>query len=274
MALLKFVIKNKRSFFYAFLTGLGLVFALQLLKDYGPDKFLIAISITNFVLILEIYINWRYATKVLRQIDMPSINVYNLWGHLINHITLPILLFLSLSGFVYFNDDDLIRIIAICFLVFINLILFINIRSYYEDEFKVEEKTRFVYDLIKLIIFFFSVNLVLHMKMYWTLDIWIIALLICFLALGLGMLLVYRKGGQGLTTTLYVITSSFAIAVIFMLLDIFGLVLLGINIIVFLLFYFTLAILHHRLERTLTIEVFMEYLLVLVLALLLFLGIS
>jgi hypothetical protein len=258
MGLLKFLSKNKRSIFYALFTGLGLTFALQILKDYGTEKFFYVILLTSLILVFEIYINWRYATKVLRQIDMPNINVYNLWGHLINHISLPLLLFFSLAGFVYFNDDDLVRIVAIFILTIVNLILFINIRSYYEDNFAIEEKTRYVYDLIKLIIFFFGVNLILHIRSF----------------LGLQGLLIYRKDGEGIAAILFTILAAFLISVIFMIFEFLGLLLLGTNVITFLLFYVALAVLHHRIERTLTAEIVGEYVLILILAFLLFWGIS
>lgn len=271
---IKFLLENKRSIFYAFLTGLGLLASLQLLKDYGKEAFLVAICFTASILCFEIYINWRYATKVLRQIDMPNINVYNLWGHFLNHITLPLLLFFFIVGFVYFNEDDLIRIIVIFLLIFINIVLFINIGSYYRDEFRIEEKTRYIYDLIKLVIFFFGVNLILHAGQYWQLDTWVSAFLTCLLSLILGALLVYRKGAQSLFTFIYIVLSSFLIAVIFMVLSSGGFLLVGLNIVTFLCFYFSLAILHHKIERTLSLNVFFEYALILIFAFLLFLGIS
>lgn len=272
--ILKFIYKNKHSIFYAFLTGFGLVFAIQLLKDYGLDKFLFTVIITSLILFLEIYLNWRFATKVLRQIDMPSVNVYNLWGHLLNHISLPLLLFYSLAGFIYFNSDDLIRLIAISFLVIINVTLFINVRSYYRDEFKVEESTRYIYDVIKLIVFFFCINLILHVKILLQVDLWISALGVCALVLILGFLVIYRTAQLGFDTIIYVICASFVISIFFMILNIFGFMLLGINVIIFLTFYMVLSILHHKMERTLTLGVFTEYFLILLLAFLLFSGIN
>ncbi|MBN2016173.1 hypothetical protein JW766_05055 [Candidatus Dojkabacteria bacterium] len=271
---ISFLGKNKRSIFYAFSTGFGLTFALELLKDYGGDEFWMGVSLTSVVLILEIYLNWRFATRILRQIDLPSINTYNLWGHFLNHITLPLLLFFSLAGFIYFNSDDLVRLIAIIALVFINIILFINIRSYYQDEFKIDVSTRYIYDVIKLIISFFGINLILHVKVLLQLDLWLMACCVCFLLLILGGLLIYRKAQVNIYTIAYVIISSFLIAVVFMLLNVFGFILLGINVISFLLFYFSLSILHHRIERSLTLNVFLEYVMFFIIALLLFAGLS
>ncbi len=267
-----FIYKRKRTIFHAIATGLGLLLSIHLLKDYGNEKFIITIVATSLILFLEIYLNWRFATKVLRQIDMPSINVYNLWGHLINHITLPLLLFYSVAGFIYFNSDDLVRIISILFLIVINLIFFINVRSYYSDKFKMEEKTRYIYDVIKLIIFFFSINLILHIRMIFQINSWIIGVFVCFISLILYILIIYRKIQVNINTITYVIVVSFVISVLYMILDITGYFFLGINIVIFLLFYIFLSILHHKLERTLTVKVFTEYLLILILALLLFGG--
>jgi hypothetical protein len=269
-----FIKKNFRSIFYAFSIGLGLLFALQLLVDYGGEAFLTAVVVTSIVLCFEIYLDWRFATKVLRQIDMPTINTYNLWGHLLNHITLPLLSLFSFAGFIYFNSDELIRYIAIVLLVILNMILFINIRSYYRDEFKVEEGTRYIYDAIKLMIFFFGINLILHVKIFIDIDLWITAILVCSLTLILGGLLIYRRAQLSIATIAYVIIMSFIIAILFMVLSITGFLFIGINVLMFLLFYFSLSILHHKLERTLTLGVFFEYILILLLALILFFGIS
>ncbi|MBU0976466.1 MAG: hypothetical protein ABIE03_07905 [Patescibacteria group bacterium] len=270
----KYIITNRRSIFYALLVGLGLLFGLQVLKDYGTKEFLYAICGTALVVFLEIYLNWRYATKVLRQVDMPSVNVYSLWGHLLNHIMLPLLLLFSVSGFIFFHKDDLIRIIVIALMSVVFVILFINIRSYYEDEFKTEEKTRYVYEVMKLIIFFFGLNLIINLEVFWGLDIWISAFLVSLLVTILGMLLIYRKSQLGIIQGGYVIGSAVVVALSFLVLHSAGVIMLGVNVTVFLLFYFLFSILNHRLDRTLTKGIFLEYVLILLFAFLLFCGIS
>ena len=75
--ILTFFDENKRSIFYAISTGLGLAFSIQLLKEYGADRFLLAVIITSLVFVIQIYLNWRFAAKLFRQIDMPIFNVYN-----------------------------------------------------------------------------------------------------------------------------------------------------------------------------------------------------
>jgi len=271
---IQFIIKNRRSIFYALLTGLGQLFSIHLLKEKGINAFLISNAVTCLILCFEIYLNWRYATKVLRQIDMPDINVYNLWGHLLNHITLPILLFISFSGFIYFNKDDLVRLVALSLLIFINSILFINIRSYYEDKFRIETSTRYIYDIIKLFIFFFGVNLILHIQIILQLEVWVASISIALLVLLLGFLLIYRQSQVNIHTIYYIIISAFIIGVLFMLISFSPILTLGINIVIFLLFYFDISILQHKLDRSLTLEIFTEYLLTLILAFVIFAGIS
>lgn len=265
---------NRRSIFYSSLTGLGLILALHFLKEYGRDSFIIITLGTSLLLIFEVYLDWRYATRILRQIDMPTVNVYNLWGNLLNHITLPLFLYYSFAGFIYFNEDDLIRIVGIFILTIINIILFMNIRSYYRDEFIIEEKTHYIYSIIKLITFFFGVNLILHIMNFWVVDNWFYSLLVTLLSLILGLLLIYRKQDQSFGEFVYVLLSSFVIGVVFLVLNTINVVFLGINIIVFLCFYIALSTLIHRLERTLSREIFVEYILILILAIILFLGIS
>lgn len=270
----KVLVKNRRSVFYSFVICLGLIFSLQLLNDFGLRYFLIASLFTAFVLIFEIYLDWRYATKVLRQIDMPSINVYNLWGNLLNHIFLPILLLFTTFGFIYFNKDNLVRYFTIVLVGVVNSILFINIRSYYEDKFNIESGTRYVFDAIKLFIFFFGVNLLLHFLVQFDLDIWLGAFGSAFLVIVLGGLLLYRKEQTDLIQLIYLVVSAFLVAVLFLLLHSMGMVLLGINVLSFLLFYFLLSILSHKIERTLSKNTLIEYLLILIIAFLLFLGIN
>jgi len=272
--LLYFILKNRRSLFFSITLGLGAVFSIEILKDYGTKAFLVVNSITILILIFEIYLDWHYATKVLRQIDMPSINAYNLAGHIINHITLPLLLYISLVGFVYFNIDDLIRLIIILIVTFVNTLLFINIRSYYEDDFNLDYSTRYIYDVIKLIVFFLAVNVILHLKLRLNIDVWVISILIYFLVLLLSFLIVYRQGQIGRQTFTYISITSFLIAVLFMILNIFEIFLIGTNVITFLLFYFDISILQHKLNRDLTFNILVEYILTLFLAIILFSGIS
>jgi len=273
-SIIQFISKNKRSIFYSFVISIGIFFALSMYSEYGNKSYWRVIAIISIIFIFEIYLNWRFATKVLRQIDMPNINVYNLWGHLINHITLPLLLFYSFAGFLYFNQDEVVRYFSILLHFMINVILFVNIRSYYQDEFNIEEKTKYIYDLIKLIIFFLGVNLILHGVMLAEAQIWIGAFLLSLLALMLGLLLIYRKNQKEMLVIVYIIISTLLIGIVYILLFTLGFVLLGINLILFLLFYFILSFLHHKIERTLTPHVVLEYVLIFILALLLFHNLS
>lgn len=269
-----FLNKNSRSIFYALTTGLGLFFALDQLKEEGINRYLLIIGLTILLQAFEVFLDWRYATKILRQIDLPNVNIYNLWGHILNHIILPVFIIVSVAGFIYYNSDDLIRIVAIFIVISINMILFINIRSYYQDEFLVEQKTRYVYTAIKLVIFFFSMNFLLHLSRFCLFEIWVLTCLVCFLILILAFLMIYQRAQVSLATIIYVIVSAFVISLIFMVLSQIGIILIGLNVITFLLFYFALSILHHKMERTLTRNVLGEYILILILALSIFFGLS
>ncbi|MDD3647352.1 MAG: hypothetical protein PHS44_02525 [Candidatus Dojkabacteria bacterium] len=272
--MLKSIAANKRSIFYGVLVGLGLLFGLQILKDYGPKEYVYTICGIMLIVFFEIYLNWRYATRILRQVDLPTINVYSLWSHILNHIMLPVLLLLSVSGFIFFHRDDLVRVIVIVLVSIVFVTLFINIRSYYEDEFRVEEKTRYIYEIMKLVIFFFGLNLVISIEVFWGIDIWISAFLVSLLVIILGMLLIYRKNQFELVQIIYIVLSASIIAVLFLVLHNLEVLMLGINVIIFLVFYFLFSLLNHRLERTLTKEIFIEYGLILLFAFLLFSGIS
>lgn len=271
---MKSLIKNKRSIIYSIILGLGLSFSLQMLVDYGENAFWIAIGISSLIMIFTIYMNWRYASKVIRQLDMPKINVYDLKGNLVNHIFLPFMLFYSVAGFIFYNNDSLIRGLTVILFVFVNYILFMNIEAYYKDEFRKDEKTRYIYDTIKLIISFIGTNLILHFSRNNELEIYIQAILIYILLCLLGSLAVTRRNMFSFKPLTYVGITSFVIALFFMLALSIHIVMLGVNLLTFLLFYFSLSILHHRAERTLTLSVFGEYVVIFLLGFVLFLGIS
>lgn len=266
--------KNKRALLYSGVLVLGLLFAVEIMKDHGPRAFLIVTVILSLILLFEVYINWRFATKVLRQIDIPNINAYSLRGHLVNHLLLPIFLFYSTAGFIYFNDDDLIRILTIVIFAVVNLILLINIRAYYRDEFKVDIQTRYVYDMIKLIIFFFCVNLILYGGSLLNIGILIEGVTVFIVALFLELVVMYRKEEVNLIGRVYILVATFLVMAGFVALKVSGILALGVNVLTFLLFYFLVSILHHKLERTLSFELFMEYALIFVLGVVLFLGVS
>ena len=240
MTLLEFLNRCKRSFFYSIVISLGLLFSLEMLKDYGSKAFLIVVVGCSCILLFEIYLNWRLSAKVLKQVDMPILNAYSLWGHSLNHILLPLLLIYSFAAFIYINDDDLIRIISIVIYMVLNFLLFVNIRSYYLDEFKVEEDTNYIYDIIKLILYFFSVNVILHLGNLEAINTLIQGFFIGIFSVLLGFLILFRENVFELSAKLYVFAISVVIALVYMLALSYQIVLLGINIMTFLIFYFSI----------------------------------
>lgn len=261
-----FLKKNFRSLFYALTISLGIELGIQILYDKGLKFYIYSNSLFFFVLIFEVYQSWRSSTKIFRQIDLPINSPYSLNSNIFKHLILPLLLFLSITLFEYFNTDQVIRFIA-GFLSFIQFFLvFINIRSYYEDNFVTESSTNYIYGLIELSIFFFLSNAIMNFGIQFNIAKIFIAGLISILVLLEGVIQLFLSSISDILTLLYFLICSLIIFLTFLLLLNLGFAYLSINIIILLEFYISISLFIHKLNRSLTKDLIIEYTLILVIA--------
>jgi len=270
------ILNNKyiESIIFSLASAFGLLLSIEILNNYGEKLFLFINFIVCLVILIEIYINWRISVRVLKQLHMTIQNSYNVLGHFFNHLVTPLLFYLSSAYFIYFNEDPILNLVTIIILFFIFFVFFVNIKSYYKDDFKEELKTNYIYDALKLFIYFYSINIVLSFSQLNNFSIQIVGILIFLISFIIGIFITAKEIFFNFSAKLYFLFGSFFISIVFFVLSFFNFIELGINFILFLFFYFILSLFHHRTERTLTIEIIVQYILFFLLSLVLFWGIS
>mgnify|MGYP006872388909 CR=1 FL=1 len=263
------------SLFYAMAITLGIYISVNELHFFQNTYNFIVFSVaTFFIYIVELFTSFQNKSRKI-QINFDYNDEVNELSEVFHKILLPIFLYLSILGFSYFNitNASIYIILAITFVSFYTLIL--NTKLFLEHEVKEEHKTHYVYDVIKFLIFFLMVNTFANLYKYigdyiayFTIGVFAISFLINYL------MLIRIK----MLTNKFVIQSTLNSAII-------SLVFLALNLgskfnalqialILIFLFYISTAIIHHTIRKTLTREVFLEYMVVTTLLLVIaFLGI-
>lgn len=273
--MIKTLTKNRRGIFYGFVVSLGLVFLTQLLIATSVRHFMVGAFILYFIFIFEVSISWFYARKVLAQMEIPQVDIYSKYSQLTHHIILPSILYFSFLGIIYIYHLSLPKYFIFLIAFFTFTLLFVNIRAYYEDKFKLEEKTHYVYDIIKFIVFFLVANSILRLENFLNTPSFFTYLEIALLTLFLNSLILVRNKQINLWTISYIIFASIVLAVVtYILLSFTVFTILSTAIYLLLTNYILSAILHHKLEGTFSKEILLEYLTVLLLSLVILQGLT
>jgi hypothetical protein len=264
----------QQALFYASTVILGILLALSELDQGRVDNFLRFGGIVLAVLAVELYLGWAGHSRHSQQIKIPHIDQVSNQSKFLHHMLLPLITYLSIIGFAYFNRQAHLRFPILLIALFIFTILFINIRAYYSHTIKVLESTHFIYDIIKLIIFFCASDSLLHMTQAYDLGI-LGPLGIAALSIGLMLLMIVRYERMELVALLLVVGLSLAIGALA-----YFLILQGrfnpiqMSLLTFLSFYISSAALHHEMDHNLTATILIEYAAILVIAISLVYGIN
>lgn len=124
----------------------------------------ILICILTYLGIIKL-LSYSYK-KTYSQINLINPFSYRQDSVLFNHYLLPILLIFVLPLYLFFSNhyqSDLI----ICFLSFVIYFLyFTNLRAFFKNNYKVEHKTHFIYDVLNILNYFFSLYVLLSFVGY------------------------------------------------------------------------------------------------------------
>ncbi len=241
----------------------------------SPSLYFFSSVVLYLVVLFEMFYVWFVSKEKLRQFDLPLISTYTKLKQFLHHFLLPTIFYIALSGFIYYNNQPAIRIpfVLLSFIAFTSL--FINLRAFYQDKFKLEESTYYVYDLIELVSFFMIVNLALH---FWDINglIFLIPILLVFvISLLIFILNLYQLDQLELKSLILVIIFSILVAGFLAGLVLFAsLNLISLNLLTFISYYFLYGILSHKVDGSLNLSVMVEYLSIFLLLLAFFFGIS
>lgn len=263
-----------RGLLYALTVTLGLQIALIELSFGNKKNFGIIGLLLIGIFVIELLSSWIYRAKIVEQKKIYFPRRAKDLEDLLHHTILPIGTYITTVGFLYYNFQSNSQLFFSGVMAIILTVLFTNIRSYYEHRELLEKQTHYIYDVIKVVLFFNVVNFIFH---FWPLPgEWLLILIFSTLiASSLQFLTIIRYQKMEFKLALIILFSSVVIGIVGLLSKTF----LGINILqttalMTLCFYVSLALIHHLTHHTLNRTLIMEYTTVVLIAVLLLYGLS
>lgn len=265
---------NSRSFIYAFIITLGLIFLMNI-ELRSPGIYIVSTFIVYSIILFEMFYIWFVSREKLKQMDLPLVSTYTKTKEFVNHLILPSILFFTLSGFIFFNNNSAVRLPLVIFSFVAFASLFINLKAFYLDKYSLEKQTYFVYDMIEMISYFCGINIILSIGELQSLSVFSIAAFVFIATFALLLLNLYQFdkvfGSSIFIVALFAFISA---ANIYLLLSIFSINVIASSILQFLIYYLLFGVLRHKLEGTLSAQIFFEYFSVFLLALAFLVGIA
>jgi len=266
----KFII----PFIYSLAVTLGIynaIFDLDNLKD--TKQFIILSLIIFLIYTIEVFVNFKITKSEFDLKFNFSKGIGNLTS-LVNKILIPILLFLSLVGFGFYNIYSSVWIGVLVIIFFIFFVLFINLRSSLNNNLNVEHKTHYIYDIAKFLIFFCTVDTLSNISNN-NGSTFILSIILLVITMIIFLLMFMRNNILVFESFIYLTITSIIISISFFLLHYIKYV-NSLRTSIFLLFIFYLAagIIHHKIMKSLTRSVVLEYITVILLVLAVSYGIN
>lgn len=266
MHILRHFIQNYlNSIIYSLGITLGIFISVEELHKFNDrGNFFIFTALIFIILFLENLI------AVLKRNKNVEINfdvndeVNELW-HFFYKFLMPFLYYISFIGFSYYNQHNS-SITALLILTFFTFfLLFINTRAFFQNIKILESRTHYVYDLIKFLIFFTSINTLCFFQDEARSNLIIASVATILISFVLTMLMIWRIQKIHLQSIIISAISSIIIGIAFAGLNMTGrFTELQVTLGLFFAFYLSVAIIHHTLLGTLTKSVVLEYLIILI----------
>lgn len=239
-----------RAFVFAATLVLGAFLSVEHLINHREFNFL-QVSLLMFVVFgIEVFTNRRIQVRPL----VPA-NIRN--DALLHHLLLPILTYLSLVGFTYFNRQLEVRALFLAIGLIMFTLLFINVRAHYTQHTLISATTNYVYDLLKLLLFFLATNSFLNSTMAF--GHWLFLFFPLFV-IGIMALIAFRYESLERTSLRFILAATILIIFITAAGLAVGLTVMLTSLLSFLGFYLSVAILHHLIHHDLTKNLLLEYL--------------
>lgn len=261
---------SRRSLFYSICIFALFQFLLIPLQRQSYTIFWIVSAAGYMVVLLELFYS-RVSDKPLR-IKFKFVRKRVWQKHFIRHLVLPTLLYLSGVVFLFFNRVKVLDQIAILILSTSFWMLLFNISMTYLKAYRVSKKTRYIFDVIRIVIFYFMTDIVINGVFYYGLNTFFIYLgvgLLSFILVTL-MLSIYQQFSSKIWVYNLLSSVLIAIAALFLIsLSVFNIAILSLVITV--VFYLVVVFWHHKLEGTLNWDVMTQYILFAIMAVILLL---
>lgn len=268
-----FIKEFNKPIIYGFVVFIAFIALNQVLYDYGSRSFVLLSIIFTVIYLFLLYADHLTHLKKFNQAELFQIDRNYYFRHIINHYLIPLVLFISTIIFILLNTNTAIKL-CIIFISSVSItICLINLRSYFLNKLIIESKTHAIYDGMKILIFFLLTNTILHIQVNLNLNNVVIVLMLFLITLiGISLMFIRRDifhkemflislAGSSIISLVYILCSR-----------VVGLTLLETNIVLLCFFYFLTALIHHRIERTLTKQILINYLLFISMTILIIYG--
>lgn len=264
-----------RGGFYALTVVLGLQLALQQLDQGLYQNFVTIVVVISGIFLIELYSGWVFRGKRSSRFKkMGQAEQAKRVEEFTLHFIIPAGFFYLAAAFIGYNRQVSVRIAFLTGLFFILTLLFVNIRAFYQKQNTLEARTHYIYDVIKILMFFLATNVLFQR---WNSGNEVIIPLVASSSFALGLFILSSIRYRKFETRLAGLTLIGAL-VLFMLLLIavsfapFNP--LRISAFAVLFYYIIWAFLHHLMHRSLSKTLALEYLVIAGIALILMLGLA
>jgi len=248
--------------------------ALVQLDEGNVKNYLVFSLILSLIFFVELATGWVFRASVSQKKAVQHHSLANRVEEFIHHLLIPLGLYAATVGFMAFNRQHHPRALYLIGFFFIITILFTNLRAFYEHRSKIEKQTHYIYDLAKLLLFFAASNVAFHV---WNEpnQIVIAAAFAGVLALLLQIMTSVRY--KKFEALLLILTLALSLGLTLTTLAVYTSTtptVMQISAFATLEYYILTALLHHLINRDLTKEIILEYLVVFTISILLLTGLS
>ena len=162
--------------------------------------------------------------------------------------------------------------LVLIFLLF--ALLFSNIRAHYEDKYKLEEMTNYIYDILAILICFMTADGIVNSCRYSGLSTGYAAVLLTVLIFILSVLTLLRYSIFKLAALKVLLVFLLIVFVLNFALLSFNITALGVSTLNSLLIYYQIAFLNHKRDGSVTKDVLVEYIVVFLILIVILFGSS
>jgi hypothetical protein len=273
--ILKKIITNIRALGFSTLTFV-LLETLAWVSSLRDLNIYLVITVFGLSLFLvELFISWLIAKREKIAWEMPSLQNRAWREHFVNHSVLPLLMFLFTAVFLWNNNVEVFKQLFVIMISLIFVPLFVNLHATYRNEMKLRKETNYIFDLVRIVIFFLVVDASLDIFSFSLGGVSGSVFTVMTTAFILLFLMVWLSKQVSIESLLFIILSSMLVGVFYFLI-IFIVVLnpLTVAVISTTVFFLIVSYWHHKLDGTFDFHVFSEYLLIVFLLLVILVGLS
>lgn len=264
----------RRSLFYAIC--LFVVYQLMLipLQSYNYPVFWVASVIGFFLVFAELVYSQVDESRRKIMFGLPHIRQLKWRESMLHHIIFPALLYCSGVLFLYFNRVRVLDQVAVVLLSSTFFVILYNISAANLNMYRIERSTRVLYDYVNIIVFYFFVDVLINLMLYYGLPELVVLAGTALVTLLLISLMVGISKQWSLEIAIMIVLTAFLMGGIVYALwhtPLFNVAV--VSLVATVAFYLFDVYWHHQLEGSFTWDAMSQYVLFAIMAIILLLYI-